>query len=66
MRAIGFSRFREEDSRLSHLIKGHRRRDNPLVMQQAPLISVVDDDESVRESLPGLLEVLGFTVRRLM
>lgn len=32
-------------------------------MQQPALISVVDDDESVRESLPGLLEVLGFAVR---
>jgi FixJ family two-component response regulator len=28
-----------------------------------PLVSVVDDDESVRESLPDLLRVLGFTVR---
>ena len=27
------------------------------------LISVVDDDESVRESLPDLLRVLGFAVR---
>ena len=27
------------------------------------LLSVVDDDESVRESLPGLLGELGFTVR---
>ena len=28
-----------------------------------PLISVVDDDESVRESLPDLLRELGFAVR---
>jgi FixJ family two-component response regulator len=27
------------------------------------LVSVVDDDESVRESLPDLLKVLGFAVR---
>jgi FixJ family two-component response regulator len=27
------------------------------------LVSVVDDDESVRESLPDLLRVLGFAVR---
>jgi FixJ family two-component response regulator len=27
------------------------------------LISVIDDDESVRESLPGLLETLGFRAR---
>lgn len=28
-----------------------------------PLVSVVDDDESVRESLPDLLRELGFTVQ---
>ena len=28
----------------------------------SPLISVVDDDESVREALPDLLMALGFTV----
>lgn len=28
-----------------------------------PLVSVVDDDESVRESLPDLLKELGFTPR---
>jgi FixJ family two-component response regulator len=32
-------------------------------MQQHTRISVVDDDESVRESLPGLLAMLGFTAR---
>ena len=31
--------------------------------RQHTLISVVDDDESVRESLPELLKVLGFPVR---
>lgn len=30
-------------------------------MQQRALVSIVDDDESVRESLPGLLSTLGFT-----
>jgi FixJ family two-component response regulator len=30
---------------------------------ERPLISVVDDDESVRESLPDLLGEFGFTVR---
>jgi len=30
-------------------------------MRQSTLISVVDDDESSRESLPALLETLGFT-----
>lgn len=28
-----------------------------------PLVSVVDDDESVRESLPDLLKMFGFDVR---
>ena len=28
-----------------------------------PLVAVVDDDESVRESLPDLLEVFGFNAR---
>ena len=32
-------------------------------MEQRPLISVVDDDESVRESLPDLLRELGYSVR---
>ena len=32
-------------------------------MVARPLIAVVDDDESVRESLPDLLRELGYTVR---
>jgi FixJ family two-component response regulator len=32
-------------------------------MMDHPLISVVDDDESVRESLPDLLREFGFDVR---
>ena len=32
-------------------------------MGQRAMISVVDDDESVRESLPDLLETLGFAAR---
>lgn len=32
-------------------------------MVNRPLISVVDDDESVRESLPDLLKELGFAVQ---
>jgi FixJ family two-component response regulator len=31
-------------------------------MKQGSLVSVVDDDESVRESLPDLLKVFGFEV----
>ena len=32
-------------------------------MTKVPLISVVDDDESVRESLDGLLRSVGFAVK---
>jgi FixJ family two-component response regulator len=32
-------------------------------MAKRPLVSVVDDDESVRESLPDLLKELGYSVR---
>lgn len=32
-------------------------------MQSNPLVSVVDDDESVREALPDLLRELGFAVQ---
>jgi FixJ family two-component response regulator len=31
-----------------------------IVTAERPLVSVVDDDESVRESLPGLLGELGY------
>jgi FixJ family two-component response regulator len=31
-------------------------------MNQRPLVTVVDDDVSVRESLPGLLQHVGFAV----
>jgi FixJ family two-component response regulator len=39
-------------------LTGHR--DEAPVTGKPPLISVVDDDESVRESLPDLLRQLGF------
>ena len=32
-------------------------------MPNRPLVSIVDDDESVRESLPDLLRVLGFAAQ---
>jgi FixJ family two-component response regulator len=32
------------------------------MMEARPLVSVVDDDESVRESLPDLLQEFGFAV----
>ena len=34
-----------------------------IVMVNRPLVSVVDDDESVRESLPDLLQEFGFAVQ---
>ena len=40
--------------------RGPRRE--PSVIANPPLVSVVDDDESVRESLPDLLRELGFAV----
>jgi FixJ family two-component response regulator len=33
-----------------------------IVMVICPLVSIIDDDESVRESLPDLLREFGFTV----
>jgi FixJ family two-component response regulator len=36
-------------------------RNKELSMQMPPLVSVVDDDESVRESLPDLLREFGFS-----
>jgi len=33
------------------------------MVENRPLVSVVDDNESVRESLPDLLKELGFAVR---
>ena len=32
-------------------------------MSERPLVAIVDDDISVRESLPDLLEQVGFSVR---
>ena len=37
--------------------------DQGLSVAERPLLSVVDDDESVRESLPDLLRKLGFAAR---
>src|SRR5215470_20265968 len=38
-----------------------RHRDEALMTGRRSLMSVVDDDESVRESLPDLLRLFGFT-----
>jgi len=45
------------------LYPGCIRRLEERVMVARPLIAVVDDDESVRESLPDLLRELGYAVR---
>jgi FixJ family two-component response regulator len=41
----------------------HGARDEELVMVKRSLVSVVDDDESVRESLPDLLRQFGFAAQ---
>src|SRR6202158_1686198 len=41
----------------------HRMRDEEPRMLPSSLVSVVDDDESVRESLPDLLKEFGFAAR---
>jgi FixJ family two-component response regulator len=41
------------------LMKSHQGKS----VMERPLVSVVDDDESVRESLPDLLKEFGFSVR---
>src|ERR1051326_6613969 len=41
----------------------HRMRDEEPRMVPSSLVSVVDDDESVRESLPDLLREFGFSAR---
>jgi FixJ family two-component response regulator len=38
-------------------------RDEVLVVGKYPLVSVIDDSESVRESLPSLLQHVGFAVQ---
>jgi FixJ family two-component response regulator len=44
-------------------VENARRRTNGA--PQAPLVSVVDDDESIRESLPDLLREFGFQAEAL-
>lgn len=46
------------DHELSRLEVGNLRE--AIVSAVRPIVSVVDDDESLRESLPGLLRELGF------
>jgi len=45
----------------AHCLATQSRRETDLM--EAALVSVVDDDESVRESLPDLLREFGFSVR---
>src|SRR3982074_2237424 len=48
---------------LAACCNGCAERDEESVMVGRSLVSVVDDDESVRESLPDLLRELGFAVQ---
>ena len=45
------------------MIKGAKSRSRAHARQAQLLVSVVDDDESVREALPDLLKELGFAVQ---
>jgi FixJ family two-component response regulator len=47
--------------RQAHRVMMESQKESGLV--ERPLVSVVDDDESVRESLPDLLTEFGFSVR---
>jgi FixJ family two-component response regulator len=40
-----------------------KRKEKGKMIDERPLVSVVDDDESVRESLPDLLNEFGYSVR---
>ena len=46
-----------------HPGRGHLCMPRSIVMGKPPLVSVVDDDESVRESLPDLLRQFGFAAQ---
>jgi len=48
------------EGELGRRLSRTRNRHEGLTMEDIPLISVVDDNESVRESLPDLLRQLGY------
>src|SRR5215467_8704724 len=48
-------------ARVAHCFVMKSQKDRGLT--ERPLVSVVDDDESVRESLPDLLKEFGFAAR---
>ena len=54
---------RPVEGRVAKRLPAHaEHREDPVMVAQ-PLVSVVDDDESVREALPDLLREFGFDVR---
>src|SRR6267154_5824727 len=55
--------WRGRECHLDASNEGCARPDEECMMVSRPLVSVVDDDESVRESLPDLLRELGFTAQ---
>src|SRR5690242_20223426 len=59
----GQGRRSRSRSRATRRASTTRHRDEAFMMNKRSLVSVVDDDESVRESLPDLLQQLGFVAR---
>ena len=58
--AAAFRLSRPSCNQYQSLIDARSERRDPAVVINRRLVTLVDDDESVRESLPGLLRHFGF------